>query len=155
MRTSILLGALLMAGALTPIQTATAAVDDCTSSLTNNSEIDLADSTALWDLNSDGSVNDGMLLASGRSDAYDDFAVFAIDDGTNGLEDYTNPGSTCTYELDGRQVAFPSETTLGGLEISRKVYVPASGPSYARFYNQVHNPLASPMTITLYTNDGT
>ena len=57
-------------------------------------------------------------------------------------------------EADGRQVAFPTQTTTGGLELSRKVYVPASGPGFARFYNQVHNPGASPVTITLKTADG-
>ena len=40
--------------------------------------------------------------------------------------------------------AFPPETTVGGLELSRKVYVPASGPGFARFYNQVHNPGRQP-----------
>ena len=84
-------------------------------------------------------------------DAYDDFPVFAIDDGTNGREAYTNPAEACTYEMGGRQVALPAQTTLGGLQISRKVYVPACGPGFARFYNQVTNPTAGPVTITVYT----
>lgn len=46
-------------------------------------------------------------------------------------------------------------TTTGGLELSRKVYVPDTGPGFARFYDQVHNPGTSPVTITLYTSDGT
>ena len=92
----------------------------------------------------DGSIADGVLLVSERDDAYDTFPYFAIDDGTNGLELYANPAETCTYEAGGRQVALPTSTTAAGLELSRKVYVPATGPGFARFYNQVHNPAAPP-----------
>ncbi len=155
MRPQLIIGALLVAGALTiPTQTAVAAGVDCTADLTNDGYIYLTDTSANWDVDTDGSISDGSLLGSGRDDAYDDFTVFAIDDGSNGREDYTNPAATCSYEAGGRQVAFPEQTTTGGLALSRKVYVPATGDGFARFYNQVRNPTASPATITIYTNNG-
>jgi hypothetical protein len=158
----VIIGALLLAGSLTiPVQAANAVGVDCTADLAlPGGEINLDDTTpARWDITSDGSVDDGALLdapggAPTRTDAFDSFTVFAIDDGTNGREDYANVGSTCTYELGGRQLAFPAETTTGGLELSRKVYVPSTGPGFARFYNQVHNPTGTAKTITVYTNDG-
>ena len=151
----LILGALLVASALTiPTPAANAFGTDCTQDLATFDVVYLSDSTGLWDVQQDGSIDDGGLIGTGRTDSYDDFTVFAVDDGTNGREDYTNPGATCTYEAGGRQVAFPTQTTVGGLQLSRKVYVPASGPSFARFYNQVTNPTGSAMTITVYTADG-
>src|SRR4051812_30023483 len=138
MRPPLILGALLVASALTiPTATATAAGVDCTADLATDGAIYLTDSSAVWDLNANGTVEDGALVAGNRDDAFDAFPYFAVDAGTNGHEDYTNAGETCAYEAGGRQVAFPAETTTGGLELSRKVYVPASGPGFARFYNQV------------------
>jgi hypothetical protein len=155
MRPQLIIGALLVAGALTvPTSAANAVGTDCSQDLDLIGTLYLTDSTAVWDVQDDGSIGDGELVASGRDDAYDDFTVFAIDDGTNGREDYTNPAFTCTYEAGGRQVAFPAQTTLGGLQLSRKVFVPASGPSFARLYNQVTNPTGTAMTITVYTSDG-
>ena len=155
MRPSLILGAVLVTAALTfPTSTATAIGVDCTQDLEALDNVFLSDSTAVWDVNPDGSIDDGELIASGRDDAYDEFTTFAIDDGTNGREDYTNPAGTCAYETGDRQIAFPAQTTLGGLQLSRKVYVPASGPSFARFYNQVTNPTAGAQTITVYTADG-
>ena len=159
MRLTPILGGLLVAAALTPIHSADAVTTDCTADLDNDGAIYLTDSTpALWDIGYDGEIGDGELLDSAgdtdRSDAYDSFPYFAIDDGTNGRENYFNPDGTCTYEADGRQVAFPPMTTTAGLELSRKVYVPASGPGFARFYNQVHNPGTSPVTVTLFTSNG-
>ena len=153
--TTLILGALLVAGALTiPTPAATAVGTDCTQDLAALEVVYLPDSTSLWEIQQDGSIDDGGLVGTGRTDSYDDFTVFAVDDGTNGREDYTNPAGTCTYEAGGRQVAFPTQTTVAGLQLSRKVYVPASGASFARFYNQVTNPTGSAMTITVYTADG-
>jgi hypothetical protein len=155
MRPQLILGALLVAGALAvPLPTASAAPADCTQGLDDIGELDLADaSSGLWNISRNGSVDDG-LFGSSNDDGYDSFPVFSIDDGTNGLEAYVNDDNTCTFELGGRQVALPLDTTTAGLEISRKVYVPATGPGFARFYNQVHNPTAGPLTITVYTADG-
>lgn len=155
MRLSTFLGALLVAGALTPLHTTAAAAAACVVDDDAATSVSLADTSAVWDIESNGSVTDGWLLGTGRDDGYDDFPAFALDDGTNGRETYENLGSTCTFEDGDREAAFPMHTTLGGLEMSRKVYVPASGPGFARFYNQVHNPGAGPVTITLYTADGT
>ena len=155
MRPQLILGAVLVAGALTiPTPAATAVGVDCTQDLGLIEALYLSDTTAIWDVVGDGSIGDGGLVGTERRDAYDGFPVFAIDDGTNGRETYTNPTEACTYEMGGRQVAFPAQTTLGGLQISRKVYVPAGAPGFARFYNQVTNPTAGPVTITVYTADG-
>jgi hypothetical protein len=156
MKLPTLLGAVLVTAALSPLTLASpaqAAGADCSADLTVAGYIYLTDgSFATWDITQDGYVDDGSL--GGRSDAYDSFPYFAIDDGTNGREDYTNPGTTCTYEANGRQVALPVMTTTGGLELSRKVFVPDTGPGFARFYDQVHNPGTSPVTITVFTSDG-
>ena len=155
MRTTAVLGALLLAGALPTITTTTAAAADCSADINDGpGYIFLSDSTAIWDIRDDGAISDGYLISQQRSDAYDGMPALGIDDGTNGREQYDNASDECTYEMGGRQVALPVVTTLGGLEVSRKVYVPASGPGFARFYNQVHNPGTAPVTISVYTADG-
>ncbi len=161
MRRTPYLGVLLLAGALSPLApltSASAAPEDCTP-LMQGAGIELTDANnAVWDIDDWGGIGDGELLgatpADDRSDAYDGFPYFAVDDGTNGREGYDNPAGTCIFEAGDRQVALPAFTTTAGLELSRKVYVPASGPGFARFYNQVHNPTAGAMTVKLYTSDG-
>ena len=151
MRRTPYLGVLLLAGALSPLaplSSASAAPEDCTPIMATDDEVILSGTdTSVWEVGTEGEIDDGAI--AGRSDAYDDFSYFSIDDGTNGVEYYENASDpTCVFEAGDRQVALPEFTTLGGLGISRKVYVPASGGT-ARFYNQVHNPTASSVTITV------
>lgn len=131
---------------------------DCTGDLAGGS-VNLVDSVpARWEVSPTGEIDDGALLNTGggadRPDAFDSFPYLSIDDGTHGRETFANPAGACEYELDGRQMAFPAFTTAGGLELSRKTYIPASGPGFARFLNTVANPTGSAQSVTLYTSDG-
>ena len=55
----------------------------------------------------------------------------------------------CTYEDGDRETAFPTEASSGGLAVSRKVYVPATGLRFARILDIVSNPTAAPVTARL------
>ncbi|MDX6677585.1 MAG: hypothetical protein QOE31_1637 [Solirubrobacteraceae bacterium] len=150
-------GAMLVTGACV-LTVPAGAFADCTADMAVDGAVNLVDSTpAQWQVESTGNAYDGALLdADGKSmreDAFDSFPIFSVDEG-EGRETYANPAGACEYDLDGRQLAFPAYTTSGGLEISRKTYVPAAGPGFARFFNRVSNPTQSARTIDVYTADG-
>jgi len=95
-----------------------------------------------WDLEASGSISDGV------SDAFDSYAEIEV-----GGAAY--PGAaddSCALEEDGREVVYPEET-LAGLEVSRKVFVPATGAGFARFLSILRNAGAAPVTTT-YTFGG-
>jgi RTX calcium-binding nonapeptide repeat (4 copies) len=96
----------------------------------------------LWDLDVDGSVNDGL------ADAFDGYAEIEV-----GGADYPSaPDDGCTWEEGGREVVYP-EATLAGLEVGRKVFVPSAGAPFARFLTTLRNAGAAPVT-TAYTLGG-
>ena len=84
---------------------------------------------------------DGMTLAASYA---------RVDIGTTPFAD--NASSGCTSELGGRQIAFPlvSEPT-GQLELKRTVYVPASGPGFARVVDTVSNTTNAPVQFEYET----
>lgn len=100
-----------------------------------------------WDYESDGGISDGT------EDSYDGYGDLRIEPQGSGVETTYTPtdSNACTYEDGDREVAYPAEANpgFGGLEVSRKVYVPASGISFGRTLDILHNPTGAPITVTL------
>jgi hypothetical protein len=108
-----------------------------------SNEVALEDSAGwTWDLNSDGSVDEGI------GDAFDGFPEISV----GGVPYPDAPADSCIHEDGGREIVYP-EDTLDGLEVSRKVFVPATGMPFARFLTLLRNGGAAPATST-YTFEG-
>jgi hypothetical protein len=123
----VLCGSLLWAGP--------AAADSCALNLVDSGEFE-------WDLQSDGAIGDGRYVPTGRDDAYDTFGELYVSiDGGASYAEYANPDALgCAYEDGGREVAFPADSsTVAGLEIRRKVFVPATGLAFARWIDSLTN----------------
>jgi hypothetical protein len=135
--------ALLAALSLILAVASPAGADDCFFTVDDSSGLE-------WDIDGDyGYVSDG------EEDAYDSMGYAYV--GTNGTDDadYYDSGSdadsnSCSYEDGGREVVFPvDEDVYGtGVDVSRKVYVPATGPAFARWLDILHNPSSETKTIT-------
>lgn len=106
-------------------------------------EVSLEDSAGWnWDLDDDGSIDNGI------GDAFDGYPNVTV----GGTAYPSAAADSCTHEEGGREVAYP-EATLSGLEVSRKVFVPAAGTPFARFLTLLRNAGAAPVTTT-YTFEG-
>ncbi|WP_438010171.1 thrombospondin type 3 repeat-containing protein [Sorangium sp. So ce321] len=94
-----------------------------------------------WDVGQDGVINDG------NGDAYDTGMVLLVDGVRFG-------GADRTEEMDGRQLAH-GPAPLGNLQVTRKLYVPAS-EGWARFLEILHNPTDAALTavVRVETNVG-
>ncbi|MBL8338417.1 MAG: Ig-like domain-containing protein, partial [Rhodoferax sp.] len=92
----------------------------------------------LWDIQGDGQISDGT------SDAYDGGM-------RNTAMNFFNSGLA---EDDNREILI-GPSTIGGIQLSRKVYVPAD-QSFARFLEIVTNTSATTQnfTVPIYTNLG-
>jgi Thrombospondin type 3 repeat len=125
------------------LSAAPAAADPCALNLVDSGEFE-------WDVQADGAVGDGRHIPSGRDDAYDGFGRLYVsaDDGVS-YNAYANPDALgCTYEADGREVVFPGDTaTVAGLELRRKLFVPASGLPFARWIDALTNTGATATTL--------
>jgi hypothetical protein len=138
-------GVLVLAAAVCTslLAAAPAAADPCALDLVDSGEFE-------WEVQSDGAIGDAEHLPTGRSDAYDGFGELYVstDDGAS-YSEYANPDDlACTYEDDGREVAFPADTTtVAGLELRRKVLVPATGLAFARWIDSLTNTGAAPITV--------
>ncbi|MBI4552242.1 MAG: T9SS type A sorting domain-containing protein [Candidatus Latescibacteria bacterium] len=129
----------------------------------------------LYDINAgpgdDGSIDDGGNTDIGSSDAYDGWGYFQVNgdtyyipgDGGGGEAPVPHPKrlvplnglppGQVTFEDDGREIVMPP-VEMYGLHVSRKVFVPAAGPGFARYINQVYNPTGDPITVDLaFTGD--
>ena len=94
-----------------------------------------------WDLNSDGTVDDGS------EDSYDTSSTLLVGSDGDGFSAYANAATdSCGAEEEGREVTYP-EQTMKGLAVSRKVYVPADGLGFARWLDVLRNPTDSPITL--------
>ncbi|MFN0053205.1 MAG: CARDB domain-containing protein [Planctomycetales bacterium] len=91
-----------------------------------------------WDIQGDGNINDGT------SDAYD-----------GGLVHQGFPFSSTAQGEDGDRELQIGPATIGAVQVSRKVYVPAD-QAFARFLEIVTNPGSSAIsyTVPIYTNLG-
>jgi hypothetical protein len=115
--------------------------------------VELVDSAEFeWDISEAGFIGDGRHVPTGRSDAYDGFGYLYLsaDDGATYTQ-WINPDPLgCTYEDDGREVVFPADTAaVPGLEIRRKVFVPATGLPFARWIDSLTNTSAAAVTVRL------
>jgi RTX calcium-binding nonapeptide repeat (4 copies) len=103
-----------------------------------SNEVALEDSAGwTWDLEEDGAVEEGI------GDAFDTYPEVTV----GGVAYPDAPANGCTHEEGGREVAYP-EATLAGLEVSRKVFVPANGTPFARFLTLLRNAGGAPVTTT-------
>jgi hypothetical protein len=102
-----------------------------------------------WDLDTDATIGDGGHTELGLSDAFDTFGHLLVS--TNGgvsFTPYANVATTCQSEDNGREIAYPDNTTAApGLTLSRKVYVPAVGTSFLRYVDSLTNTTPDPVTI--------
>ena len=91
----------------------------------------------------DVSTGDGTCIAEGSSDAYDN-AYFLRINGVN----YNATNLT----ISGRNIIGTTEI-LGGLRVTRKLYVPASKDgtlgNFGRWYDSLQNPTTSPITVSI------
>jgi hypothetical protein len=96
-----------------------------------------------WGLESNGSI------AYGSGDVFSTAGALTLQEGAGSPNAY-NPGgtATCTREDDDREVVF-AQRTVGSLDVSRKVYVPAAGMPFARQLDLIANPTAAPVTVTV------
>jgi hypothetical protein len=114
---------------------------------------------AHWDIQSgNADISDGSIdQDGGRTDAYDSFPAATVStDGGTTWKDYSNVNATgCTIVASGQEVDFPADTTsVPGLEMTRKIYVPNSGLAFARFITFLHNTGASPITLKIDLGGG-
>jgi hypothetical protein len=88
-----------------------------------------------------------------KTDAYDSWPALQLS--ANGGTNWTGfaPANNCTYEDGNREISYPAQTIFG-LDVTRKIYVPATGLAFARFLNILQNPGASPVTVTLDLGGG-
>ena len=94
-----------------------------------------------WDFENRGAVLDG------EDNAYESMGVAYLSPGGAGSYAYVNPDpSGCTLEDSGREIAFPRHENINsfGLDVVRKVYVPATGPSFARCWTSSSTPRVRP-----------
>lgn len=109
---------------------------------------------SLWDFEADleGDIFDGAHggLGTWRDDAFDGYGRLLVDvTGGPAGAFYSSPGNdACGREEGGREVTFPA-VTIEGLEVSRKLYVPATGPGFARWLDILTNPGAATATVTV------
>ena len=108
----------------------------------------------LWDFDGDlqGDIFDGAHYATGtwRDDAFDSYGRLLVDvQGGAGPVTYGAPSlDACGREDGDREVVFPA-VTIDGLEVSRKVFVPASGTGFIRWLDVLSNPTNATLTATV------
>ena len=111
---------------------------------------------------SDGALNDGGNTTPGQEsdDAYDGWGEFHVNgtqylnnesggggDSPVGLQSLSPPAEV-SFEEHGREIVLPA-VLIESLDVYRKIYVPSSGPGFARYINAVHNPTDDPITVDL------
>ena len=98
-----------------------------------------------WEVNTDGALDES------GDDAYDVYGELTVIVGaaSTGYAPPDSDADACTYEDGDRETAFPTLASSGGLAVSRKVYVPATGLRFARILDIVSNPTAAPITAEL------
>jgi hypothetical protein len=80
------------------------------------------------------------------ADAFDGYNALRVTVGAGAPVLYNNVGSA-TSDCNGRQILEPA-ATIGGLQVSRKIYVPSTD-GFARWLNIVSNPGGAAQTVTL------
>ncbi len=99
----------------------------------------------LYDIQSNGTLNDGS------GDAYDGGLYLRLIQGGSNLA--WNGSGTGLFEDDNREIAIqPQAATTFGLDVRRKIYVPADG-YMARYLEVLTNPTAAPITVDVQIQD--
>jgi MYXO-CTERM domain-containing protein len=89
----------------------------------------------------DGSMSDGT------ADSYDGCYYLTV-----GGSNYFGGMGMATLSLDGRQTDMPPAPVGDGLMAERHIYVPATGPSFARYVDVISNPMGSDVMTTVTIN---
>jgi hypothetical protein len=89
----------------------------------------------------------GYPTVSTVSDTYT-FDVLIV----NGSSYSPTDTSACSSEDAGREMTWPVGS-VSGVTVTRKLYVPASAPSFSRMLSIVTNPTSSPVSVTLADYD--
>jgi len=85
-------------------------------------------------------------------DTYDEWgALFVGGDGLANLY-HSNDNNSCTDEDGGREHVYPV-VGIGGLQVQRKIFVPATGMPGARILNLITNPGSSPVMTSVQVGD--
>jgi hypothetical protein len=111
-----------------------------------------------WDPNSKGEIvnagydpeGDGLTGASDRPDLFDNASQASFQTGGTSYKVYANPSSNaCTFELAGRQLVYPADSTsVTHLSLVRKVYVPPAGAPFGRALDEFTNTGTSPIVFS-------
>ena len=149
MRRSItrrLLSATLAVAGIAAVVPGTAVAEDC-----GRDYIDAHG--ALWEVDSNGEFDESA------NDAYDGYGDLTVIVGADATSYQPTDDQACGYEDGDRETAYPSEASSGGLQVARKVYVPATGLRFGRILDIVSNPTAAAITARLefsgnYGTDG-
>ena len=80
------------------------------------------------------------------ADAFDGYGALTVSVDGGAATPFTRAWAGAT-ECGGRQMVFPAQT-VGGVSVSRKIYVPTDD-SFARWATIISNPGAAPATVTL------
>jgi hypothetical protein len=100
----------------------------------------------------------GGTTSSTLNDAFDGYNTLCVSltntlsqcvTGNANFNIYNQTGAAPTAECGGRQYAFPAQA-IGGLSVSRKVFVPAND-QFARWMNIFTNTTGSPITFSMVT----
>jgi len=83
-----------------------------------------------------------MIIGDLPNDAYD-LNYFLYVNGTT-----YNPSGTYTLADGGRSVVLPA-VSIAGLNVSREIFVPATGGNFVRFLNVFTNPTLNPITVDI------
>jgi hypothetical protein len=86
------------------------------------------------------------------SDTYDDWgALFVGGDALTNLY-HSNDNDSCSDEDGGREHVYPI-VSIGGLDVQRKIFLPATGMPGARILNLITNPGSAPVTTSIQVGD--
>ena len=144
--TSRVLSTTLAVAGIAAVAPGTAVAEDC--------DRDYIDAHgAQWAVDTNGEFDESA------NDAYDSYGQLTVIVGADATGYAPTDDQACIYEDGDRETAFPTEASSGGLQVARKVYVPASGLRFGRILDIVSNPTAAPVTARLefagnYGTDG-
>jgi hypothetical protein len=125
---------------------------------TTSSSASAAASDATYTAAVNATTSAGGIVSTTLNDAFDGYNALCVSlsntlaqCNSDNFVVYNRNGAPPTPECNGRQYAFPIQTA-GGINISRKVYVPAND-QFARWLNIFTNTTGAPVTFAMVTSN--
>jgi hypothetical protein len=125
---------------------------------TTSSSASAAASEASFTAAVNATTSAGGIVSTTLSDAFDGYNALCVSlsntlaqCNSDNFVVYNRNGAPPAPECNGRQYAFPVQSA-GGLDISRKVYVPAND-QFARWLNIFTNTTGAPITFSMVTSN--